>query len=102
MIRLVLFTMIFSLPIFAQSHEILMTAGYNYQNSDQGNGVRANLNGWFAAGQYGFNNTVSIAAEIDSYYGVIQGQSATQQNFIVGPQFTFRGDEAKLRPFLYF
>jgi hypothetical protein len=31
--------------VFAQSHELALSGGYNYQNSDQGSGVRANLHG---------------------------------------------------------
>jgi hypothetical protein len=38
--------------VFAQSHELAVGGGYNYQNSDQGNGVRANLHGWFASAQF--------------------------------------------------
>jgi hypothetical protein len=85
----------------AQSHQLSVAAGYNYQNSDQGNGVRVNLNGWFASAQFDFNSTVSLSAEADNYYGFLRGVGVSQQNFIVGPQFTFRPDQAKFRPFVY-
>jgi hypothetical protein len=85
----------------AQSRQFSGSAGYNYQNSDQGHGVHANLNGWFASGQFDFNDQFSVVAEMDSYYGRVQGVSATQQNFVIGPQYTFRHDEARLRPYVY-
>jgi hypothetical protein len=88
-----------SLP--AQSHELSMTTGYNYQNSDQGNEGRANLNGWFADLQYDLSSHVGITGEVDSYYGSLQGEALGQQNFVAGPQFTFRDPEAKVRPFFY-
>ena len=79
MTRLSLLTIVFCLPVLAQSHEISLTAGYNRQNSDQGNGIRANLTSMdgFAAGQFYLNNTVSIASEIGSYYVAIEGAAAT-------------------------
>jgi hypothetical protein len=63
--------------------------------------LHANLNGWFAAGQFDFNDHFSVVGEIDSYYGSVQTTSATQQNFVIGPQYTFRADKAKLRPYVY-
>ena len=36
-------------PLMAQSHQLSVATGYNYQNSDKGHGVRVNLNGWFAS-----------------------------------------------------
>lgn len=88
-------------PLLAQSHKLSLAGGYNYQNSDQGRGVRVNLNGWFATAQFDLNNTVSLSAEADNYYGSLSGMSITQQNFIVGPQFTFRSETKKVRPFAY-
>jgi hypothetical protein len=44
---------------------------------------------------------VSLTAEVDNYYGHVQRQGTTQQNFIAGPQFTFGSEEAKIRPFVY-
>ena len=87
--------------VFAQSHELAVGGGYNYQNSDQGNGVRANLHGWFASAQFDLTNMVSLTAEVDNYYGHVQRQGTTQQNFIAGPQFTFGSEQAKIRPFAY-
>jgi hypothetical protein len=87
--------------VFAQSHELALSGGYNYQNSDQGSGVRANLHGWFASAQFDVTSMVSLTAEVDNYYGHVQRQSTTQQNFIAGPQFTFGSEEAKIRPFTY-
>ena len=66
--------------VFAQSHELAVGGGYNYQNSDQGNGVRANLHGWFASAQFDLTSMVSLTAEVDNYYGHVQRQSTTQQN----------------------
>jgi hypothetical protein len=86
--------------ISAQSHEIDFEAGYNYQNSDQGKGVRADLNGWFGSLQYDLNELVGITAEVDTYYGTSQGHYLRQQNYVIGPQFTFRSSESKLRPFV--
>jgi hypothetical protein len=42
----------------------------------------------------------AITGEADTYYRSSQRESLLQ-NFILGPQFTFRNEEAKLRPFLY-
>ena len=67
------------LPGLAQSHQLAAIAGYNYQSSDQGHGVRVNLNGWFASAQFDLSNTVSITAEIDNYYGSARGEHTTQQ-----------------------
>jgi hypothetical protein len=44
---------------------------------------------------------VSLTAEVDNYYGHVQRQGTTQQNFIAGPQFTFGSEQAKIRPFAY-
>jgi hypothetical protein len=85
----------------AQSHQVSVAAGYNYQNSDQGHGTRVNLNGWFASAQFDFTNRVSLTAEADNYYGSLRGVGMSQQNFIVGPQFTFGTDRARVRPFVY-
>jgi hypothetical protein len=88
-------------PVFAQSHEVAVSGGYKYQNSDQGNGVRANLHGWLASAQFNLTSIVSLTAEVDNYHGRIQRQSTTQQNFIAEPQLTFGSEEAKMRPLLY-
>lgn len=85
----------------AQSHQLSIAAGYSYQNSDQGHGVRVNLSGWSASAQFDLNNTVLLGAEADNYYGSLGSVSMTQQNFIVGPQFTFGADEAGFRQFVY-
>jgi hypothetical protein len=37
---------------------VSVAAGYNHQNSDQGHGVRVDLNGWLASAQFHLNNTV--------------------------------------------
>jgi hypothetical protein len=101
MLRALFLLLLSCLPAAAQSRQFSGSAGYNYQNSDQGHGVHANLNGWFAAAQFDFNDHFSVVTEMDSYYGRVQGASATQQNFVIGPQYTFRADEAKLRPYVY-
>jgi hypothetical protein len=101
MIRTTLALLTLCVPLLAQSHQLSLAGGYNYQNSDQGHGIRVNLNGWFAAAQFDLNNTISLSAEADNYYGSLSGTSMAQQNFIVGPQFTFRDNEAKFRPFVY-
>jgi hypothetical protein len=99
--KLVVVLLLLCPTLHAQSREVELTAGYNYQNSDQGEGVRTNLNGWYASAQYDLNSFFAMTVEADNYYGNLNGQSQSQQNFIMGPQFTFRADEAKLRPFLY-
>ena len=63
--------------------------------------MRVNLNGWFASAQFDFNNTVSLTAEADNYYGSLQGVAMSQRDFIVGPEFTFGSDQAKFRPLVY-
>jgi hypothetical protein len=87
--------------LLGQSHALDLTTGYNYQNSDQGQGVRASLNGWLADLQFDLNQHIAITGEIDSYYGRSQGDRLRQHNFVVGPQVIFRNDDALLRPFLY-
>ena len=91
-----------ALSLLAQSHQLDMTTGYNYQNSDQGQGIRASLHGWFADLQYDLTEHFAVTAEVDSYYGHSQAESVRQQNFVVGPQFTFRNEEARLRPLYTF
>jgi hypothetical protein len=88
-------------PLFGQSHQLEFTTGYNFQNSDQGGGVRANLSGWFSSLSFDLNRTLSINMEVDNYYGSVQGASSKQQNFIIGPQLTFGSEKAKLRPLVY-
>jgi Outer membrane protein beta-barrel domain len=85
----------------ADSHELDLATGYNYQNSDQGEGIRSNLNGWYASLQYDLSEMVSVGVEVDSFYGSLQGQSLRQQNYIAGPQFTFRSARARWRPFVF-
>jgi hypothetical protein len=53
------------------------------------------------SGQFDFNDHISLVGEVDSYYGTFQGAAAAQQNFVVGPQYTFRAENAKTRPFIY-
>ena|SRR5256885_10748871 len=101
MMRTTLVILTLCVPLTAQSHEVSVAAGYNYQSSDEGHAVRVNLNGWFASAQFDFNNTVSLTAEADNYYGSLRGIGMSQQNFIVGPQFTFGTDRAKFRRFVY-
>jgi outer membrane protein with beta-barrel domain len=95
------FVLLLCPPAHAQQHQLEFTTGYNFQNSDQGSGVRSNFNGWFSALSFDLTPMLSINLEIDNYYGTIQGASAKQQNFVVGPQLTFRNDEARLRPLVY-
>jgi hypothetical protein len=89
----------FSAQAYAQQVEL--AGGYNFQNSDQGRGVRVNFNGWYASAQYDFNSMLSVSIEADNYYGAIHGAKASQQNFIAGPQLTFRRENARIRPFVY-
>lgn len=88
-----------SLP--AESHQLDLATGYNYQYSDQGEGSRSNLNGWYTSLQYDLNEMISVGAEVDSYYGSFQHQSLRQQNYVAGPQFTFCSEKAKWRPFIF-
>jgi hypothetical protein len=94
-------TILILCPLNGSSHQASVAAGYNYQNSDQRHVVRANLNGWFASAQFDFNNTVSLSAEADNYYGSLRGVGMLQQDCIVGPQFTFGSDRTKVRPLGY-
>jgi hypothetical protein len=87
--------------LLAQSHKLDFTAGYNFQNSDEGSGVRSNLNGWFSSLSFDVNRALSINLEVDNYYGSSLGASTKQQNFVIGPQFTFGSEETKLRPLAY-
>ena len=101
LLRLGLLAIAGSFPLLVHSRELSATAGYNYQNSDQGNGTRTNLHGWFVGAQFDFNPMIGITAEVDNYYGSRRHGSIKQQNFVAGPQITFRNQEAKLRPFVY-
>jgi hypothetical protein len=94
------FALVSAPSLLAQSHQLKLTTGYNYQNSDQRQGVRASLQRCFADLQYDLSEHAAITGEADTYYGSSQRESL-QQNFILGPQFTFQNEEAKLRPFLY-
>jgi hypothetical protein len=87
--------------LVAQSHQLDLTTGYNFQNSDQNGGVRANLNGWFSSLSFDLTQTLSINFEVDNYYGSIQGASSKQQNFVVGPEVMFGDEKSKVRPFVY-
>ncbi len=89
-----------SCALLAQSQQLDLAVGYTYENSDQGAGIRRNLNGWYGSLQYSLTQLISVTAEIDSYYGSLQGQNLKQQNYVVGPQFTFRDAQAKWRPFV--
>src|SRR5258708_26067756 len=88
-------------PLMAQSHQLEFTTGYNFQNSDQGSGVRANLNGWFSSLSFDLTHVLSINVEVDNYYGSIQGANSKKQNFVIGPELTFGSETAKLRPLVY-
>ena len=85
----------------ADSQQLDLATGYNYQSSDQGEGSRSNLNGWYVSLQYDLSERISVTAELDSYYGSFQRQSLRQQNYVAGPQFTFRSANAKWRPFIF-
>lgn len=98
LILLVLFGI--SRVLTAQSHQLDLATGYNFQDSDQGEGIRKNLNGWYASLQYDLSEMVSVTVEVDSYYGSLQGRSLRQQNYIAGPQLTFRSARARWRPFV--
>jgi hypothetical protein len=101
MLRITLLVFAAGCVAMAQSHELDLVTGYNYQNSDEGKGLRSNLNGWYASLQYDLNDTIAITAEIDNYYGALRNQYLNQQNYVAGPQFTFRSSTAKLRPFIF-
>ena len=89
------------LPLAGQSHQLSITTGYNYQNSDQGKGLRANLSGWFSDLQYDLNEHLAITGEVDSYRGSLQGHIVRQENYVGGPQLTLRDEDARIRPFFY-
>ena len=85
----------------ARAQELDLAGGYNYQNSDQGKGLRIQLNGWYASGQYDLTDHLALTLEADNYYGTLGGQTERQQNFVFGPQYMFLQEERKIRPFLY-
>jgi hypothetical protein len=89
------------IPLIARSQQLDLAGGYNYQNSDQGQGVRTNLNGWYVSGQYDLNDHFAFTVEADNYYGAVDRQTERQQNFVFGPQYMFLPEERKARPFLY-
>ena len=91
----------FVLCVSAQTQQVDLAGGYNYQNSDQGNSVRTNLNEWYVSGQYDLNNHFALTLEADNYYGAVTGEKERQQNFVFGPQYMFLREETKYRPFLY-
>jgi hypothetical protein len=95
MLKFLLCSLLFASAIFGQSRQFDVTVGCNYQNSDQGQGQRTNLNGWFGAGQLDLTHTFAAAAESDNYFGPLNGQGERQQNFVIGPQLTFGSEEAK-------
>ena len=101
MLRTIFFPLALFSSAFAQSHKLSVAGGYNYQNSDQGHGLRTNLHGWFGSAQFDLSSRLSLSAEDDNYYGSVSGQSTTQQNFVLGPQLTLRSEHAKWRPFFY-
>jgi outer membrane protein with beta-barrel domain len=101
MLKTMILLIAFCLPGLAQSHQLALTGGYNYQDTDQGHGLRTNLNGWFASAEFDLSNTVSITAEMDNYYGSVGSKNTAQENFVIGPQLTFRSDKATLWPFVY-
>src|ERR1700710_2262673 len=88
-------------PLMAQLHQLEFTTRYNFQNSDQGSGGRANLNGWFSSLSFDLTHVLSINVEVDNYYGSIQGANSRQQNFVIGPQLTYGSEKGKLRPLVY-
>jgi hypothetical protein len=101
MLKLALCGLLLTSSLLAQSRQLDLTVGYNYQNSDQGQGLRTNLNGWFGAAQFDVSHTLAITAEVDNYFGALHGEGQRQQNFVVGPQLTFGSENAKLNPYCY-
>jgi hypothetical protein len=55
------------IPLSAAAQQFELAGGYNYQNSDEGGGVRINLNGRFASGQFDLNDNLALTLEADSY-----------------------------------
>ena len=101
MLKLYLSIFLLTTPLVGQSRQLDITAGYNYQNSDQGQGMRTNLNGWFGSAQFDFTHMFAMTAEIDNYFGALNGQGERQQNFVLGTQLTFGGEKAKINPYAY-
>jgi len=101
MLKLCLSILVLTTPLVGQSRQLDLTAGYNYQNSDQGQGMRTNLNGWFGSAQFDFTHMFAMTAEIDNYFGALNGQGERQQNFVLGPQLTFGSEKAKINPYAY-
>jgi hypothetical protein len=69
-------------PLTARSQQFELAGGYNDQNSDQGQGIRTNLNGWYVSGQYDLNDHFAFTVEADNYYGAVGRQTERQQNFV--------------------
>lgn len=62
------FILIFAIgPACTRAQQFDLAGGYNYQISDQGDGLRTNLNGWFASGQFDLNDHFALTLEADSY-----------------------------------
>ncbi|WP_035355986.1 outer membrane beta-barrel protein [Edaphobacter aggregans] len=99
------YAFLLSLAIFspgtARSQQFDLAGGYNYQNSDQGQGLRTHLNGWYASGQFDLNDHFALTLEADNYYGSVNSEDERQQNFVFGPQYIFLQEDRRTRPFLY-
>jgi hypothetical protein len=100
-LRLSFVLLLASVPITARSQQFDVAGGYNYQNSDQGKGLRTNLHGWYVSAQYDLNDHFALTFEADNYYGTVIGQKERQQNFVFGPQYMFLHEERTARPLLY-
>lgn len=62
--------------------------------------MRISMDGSRSA-EFDLTNAFSITTEVDNYYRSLRGKNAAQQNFVIGPQLTFRSDKATLQPFVY-
>jgi hypothetical protein len=62
MLKLASLGLMSALSLLAQSRQLDMTTGDNYQNSDQGQGKRASLHGWFADLQYDLTERLAVTS----------------------------------------
>jgi hypothetical protein len=88
MLKLASLGLMSALSLLAQSRQLDMTTGYNYQNSDQGQGKRASLNGWFADLQYDLTERLAVTSTCklvavwsSSYWTESICRSRRQNNF---------------------
>ena len=87
-------------PFAYAQHDLSVGAGYSYTHSDVGES-NAKLHGWYLQSSMFFTNHISLVVETDTYYGNFGGGSMNQHNYVIGPRYTFRSPQARIRPLVY-